>query len=304
MPVLNPAQFFYTDGQYLVFYLGNISCRKNFTGWFHGKVSRGGRHEFYLLTRGGGTFTVDGTDYAVEEGSLVYVPPREGLRYNFVPDAGRADYYAINFQCAAVTHRPEIWLYDERAHYHYHSNPGENGREWSFDGASRALALPIVSVPRSGRLLRELLAQMLRLRQEPELIDFWEEQILLQRFLHEVSAQSEPRSAQDMNARRIRLLSVYIQKHYSEPLTLEALCGAVGLSRGYVISLFKSRTGHSPMAYVSTVRIEAAKELLRESRMPVAQIAAQVGYQDAFYFSRKFRQLVGCTPRQYRGTLP
>ena len=57
------------------------------------------------------------------------------------------------------------------------------------------------------------------------------------------------------------------------------------------------------MAYVSRIRVEAAKEMLLESPLSIAEIAARTGFQDGFYFSKKFKQLTGMTPRQYRNTL-
>ncbi|MBS1483206.1 MAG: helix-turn-helix transcriptional regulator, partial [Clostridium sp.] len=50
-------------------------------------------------------------------------------------------------------------------------------------------------------------------------------------------------------------------------------------------------------------RVEAAKEMLLESPLSIAEIAARTGFQDGFYFSKKFKQLTGMTPLQYRNTL-
>lgn len=58
------------------------------------------------------------------------------------------------------------------------------------------------------------------------------------------------------------------------------------------------------MAYVSHRRIEAAKEMLSESSSSIAEIAAMAGFKDSFYFSKKFKQITGLTPRQYRHNLP
>ena len=58
------------------------------------------------------------------------------------------------------------------------------------------------------------------------------------------------------------------------------------------------------MAYVNRVRIEAAREMLAETPLSVSDIAAQTGFKDSFYFSKKFKAVTGITPRQYRNSLP
>ena len=74
-----------------------------------------------------------------------------------------------------------------------------------------------------------------------------------------------------------------------EPITLDSLCSTVNLSPSYVIKLFNHYTSLSPMAYVNRVRIEAAREMLAETPLSVSDIAAQTGFKDSFYFSKKFK---------------
>ena len=61
----------------------------------------------------------------------------------------------------------------------------------------------------------------------------------------------------------------------------------------------------SPMDYLQMIRIAKSKELLREN-MPVKVVAQRVGFQDALYFSKIFKKIEGCSPREYRecGSIP
>lgn len=290
----------YSDNQFLIPYLGNISHRKRFSGWYREKISRRGRHEFYLITRGNGKFTAEGETYSVGVGDLIYIPAKDGMRYNLFPGEDLIDYYAVNFPCAVVSHVSETWLFDEKNLYHYLSSVDDEREEWALECDCGEFELAVVSSPPDSKTLRNILSQLYQLRQKAETVNLWQEKILLQQFLCEIASQNRQYEKEDMNTYRIRTLLIYIENHYMEPLTLETLCSVVGLSPSYVTMLFKQYTKRSPMAYVNLIRMEAAKEMLLESALPVSEIASMTGFQDAFYFSRKFKQILGCTPRQYR----
>lgn len=63
---------------------------------------------------------------------------------------------------------------------------------------------------------------------------------------------------------------------------------------------FKQATGMPPLEYVHALRLEEAKQLLESGNQPIEEIANQVGYEDAGFFSRLFRRKVHLTPAQYR----
>lgn len=62
---------------------------------------------------------------------------------------------------------------------------------------------------------------------------------------------------------------------------------------------FKTLTGKKPTDYVAHLRINQAKELLRNTTDPLSKIARQIGFKDEYYFSRCFHKLTGNTPREY-----
>lgn len=92
----------------------------------------------------------------------------------------------------------------------------------------------------------------------------------------------------------------YIQKNYHHPITLAQVAHHVALSPNYLASLFKRQFGRTIVDYLTEVRIEEAKRLLRETELKVSRIASEVGYNSPYYFSRAFKQVAGCSPRQYR----
>lgn len=100
--------------------------------------------------------------------------------------------------------------------------------------------------------------------------------------------------------RPIRMAKQYVQKHYSEPITLEEVCTAIGFSSSYFSVLFKKETGEGFAKFLTRVRIDRAKMLLQETSLSVAEICHQVGYGDLKHFSQTFKKMTSLNPAQYR----
>lgn len=102
------------------------------------------------------------------------------------------------------------------------------------------------------------------------------------------------------NAKPIRQAKQYIEEHYGEKIILEDIAGIVNLNPVYFSVLFKKETGMNFSAYLVNVRMERAKELIRNSNETIAAIADEVGYKDARHFSQIFTKTVGIKPALYR----
>ena len=92
----------------------------------------------------------------------------------------------------------------------------------------------------------------------------------------------------------------WIAQHYEIPAPVAAMVARSGLPERSFKRRFRQATGMSPLEYVHTLRIEEAKQMLEECRLPVEAVAVEVGYEDAGFFSRLFRRQVRLTPAQYR----
>jgi transcriptional regulator GlxA family with amidase domain len=92
----------------------------------------------------------------------------------------------------------------------------------------------------------------------------------------------------------------WIAHHYHEPSPVSAMVQQSGLAERSFKRRFQNATGMSPLEYVHTLRLEEAKQLLESSDNSVENIASEVGYEDAGFFSRLFRRQVSLTPAQYR----
>lgn len=95
-------------------------------------------------------------------------------------------------------------------------------------------------------------------------------------------------------------LRQYLIDHYTEPVKLERLAEAYGVSSRAIRKHFQKHFGASPVQYLTGLRIKRACELLRESDDSITEIALCVGFESSQYFSRTFRAYTDMTPRQYR----
>lgn len=93
---------------------------------------------------------------------------------------------------------------------------------------------------------------------------------------------------------------IYIRKNYRQELSLSAVAQQVGLSKNHFCTLFKAETGENFIAFLHKTRIEQACELLLHSELLIAEIADEVGYLDAKYFTKVFQKHQGCSPTTYR----
>ena len=91
----------------------------------------------------------------------------------------------------------------------------------------------------------------------------------------------------------------YIQFNYSHEVTIDDIARSVGVSRSHLYRLFMSNVGQSPIDYLTSYRIGEACNLLKNSQLSIAEIAASVGFSDKFYFSRVFKKSMGMPPSRY-----
>lgn len=100
--------------------------------------------------------------------------------------------------------------------------------------------------------------------------------------------------------RRIADAVRLMERHVSEPLTLDGLARAVALSKFHFLRSFRSVIGVSPYQYLLSLRMRLAARRLVESAAPVAAIAFDAGFGDLSTFNRRFRRQFGVTPHAYR----
>lgn len=118
------------------------------------------------------------------------------------------------------------------------------------------------------------------------------------------SVQGKKRSA--LRTSSITDTIAYINEHFHESLSLDALAKQANISPYHFTRIFAKETGMTPHHYLIATRISAAKFLLKSSGTSIKEIAFRTGFQSETSFCNTFKKWEGCTPSQYRtsGTLP
>lgn len=101
----------------------------------------------------------------------------------------------------------------------------------------------------------------------------------------------------------VHRVQTFIGEHLGETITLAMLAKKAKLSPSHFTRVFRKLFQVSPMQYVLQARAAKACELMTETSLPLKQIAAAVGYEDRYYFSRMFRKVMGVSPSGYRGRM-
>lgn len=118
------------------------------------------------------------------------------------------------------------------------------------------------------------------------------------------SARSVSQKVNSYNNRSIKLVLRkavdFLHAHYHEQISLNEVAEHAFVSTYYISRMFKRETGKNFVDYLNDIRIEKAKELLKDVSLKNYEVAEKVGIPDAHYFSRLFKKHVGLTPTEFR----
>jgi AraC-like DNA-binding protein len=98
----------------------------------------------------------------------------------------------------------------------------------------------------------------------------------------------------------VRRAVTLMHQRSAHPWTLEELAQQCGLSRSVLAERFRNSMGETPLNHLRTLRMQRAMRLLAETDLKLEVVAAEVGYQDAFGFSKVFKRMVGQSPKSFR----
>jgi len=95
-------------------------------------------------------------------------------------------------------------------------------------------------------------------------------------------------------------MMAYIQENYTEKLTLEDIAASAAISTRECLRCFQASICQSPMEYLISYRIQAAKKLLETTALSITEIAMATGWGSSSYFTKMFHRLCGKTPNAHR----
>ena len=115
---------------------------------------------------------------------------------------------------------------------------------------------------------------------------------MCRKYWHEIQRKQEPKVTTDVIK--------YMKEHYYLDIKLKITAKEFGYNSVYLGQLFQQETGMKYNDYLLKIRLEKAKELLLYSNMNVKEIAKEVGFKSGDYFVKKFKEMVGESPKRYR----
>lgn len=104
------------------------------------------------------------------------------------------------------------------------------------------------------------------------------------------------------NSDTLQKIQAYINDHYMDNISLQHLSEAFFINPNYLSRLFKEKIGQNFVDYLTSVRMEKAKDFLRNSDLKISEISLAVGYETSKYFSSVFKERCGVTPKEYRSS--
>ena len=212
----------------------------------------------------------------------------------------------------------EIVLYEPHAYQDYGTASGRDGGAWRLRWSHfhpRACWLPWLRWPARARGLHWLrlepgtlrrrveaaLAEALRWhgrREFPGHVDLAAN--ALERALLWARATGAGGAGWARVDERVRRAVEWLGEEWREPFSLPLLAARCGLSVSRLAHLFKAQVGVSPQQFAERRRLERACQLLRYTGLSVGEIAAEIGFERAFYFSKRFRRHLGHSPSEFR----
>ena len=118
--------------------------------------------------------------------------------------------------------------------------------------------------------------------------------------LLDIPAENEEKAAGRLTQGQMNRLVSHIEELGDYRMSVAEMASIVGLSESWFANVFKQTTGSTPLQWQLARRVELSKQLLSESDLPVASVAAQLGFSDQAHLTKVFRQIVGETPAAWR----
>ncbi|MBH5316206.1 AraC family transcriptional regulator [Paenibacillus sp. GSMTC-2017] len=126
------------------------------------------------------------------------------------------------------------------------------------------------------------------------------QQILFQQLIYHILKQNVLDTPMKSSRQAVESTIKQLSLHYNEDWSVSKLAEHANVGRWQYSRLFKQITGQVPLQYLSSIRIDQAKHLLQVTNDRLFDIAINVGFDNEFYFNRRFKQSVGLSPGQYR----
>lgn len=231
-------------------------------------------HDLSYIMSGEGVYLINGVEYPVAAGDVIYVPPGSE-RQAWTAYNNPMKLYASNFHLFA------------------------------FNGVTNSSILPFGYVNYVGHdpKLINLYAQLTRVWTGKEALYQLDARAMLVCIINELARRLCLNKPINHIDKRIERIKDFIGENFHKPLSMTAMAEMVGLSPVYLGVLFSRHEACSVHEYINKVRINHAHEILQTEKLSIKEIAYSCGFTDPFYFSRMFKKYRGISPSDVRRCL-
>lgn len=125
----------------------------------------------------------------------------------------------------------------------------------------------------------------------------------LETMIAKLQADEKPHDEQNTGSFIVNRAVAYMEEHFAEKLTLQDVAERCYVSQWHLSKLLHKYADQSFYDILNRIRIDAAKDLMRDPKLKVGDIGLMVGYSDTAHFSRIFKKLTGCSANEYRNSL-
>ena len=250
-----------------------------------------------FITRGEAVFKINGEEIIVHKNEIAYIP--EGAVMSCWALSDNIEFYSIRFCVTARLNNSDFL-----GEYFHIPTITKNAQESVltyfqeiYQGATSQNPSRLFRIRGNLELILAYLTQRANAEGEAEVPSE-----------HDVPDAHSLEAIRRRNAKtqninrdpRIQVVVDYLTPHLNESFTIQSLSEMAQVSQTSFRRLFKAHTGKSPSDYIRELRMTSAARMLLTSNREIAEIGYQVGFSDANYFSRTFRQVFGVSPHQYR----
>ncbi len=246
---------------------------------------RENRAIFHLVRQGHCVLTIDEQRYELEVGDFVYVSPGVDHEVNSVVDDQQESLLLCGY-CTFGADKEDLLVRDIPDYIVLKKDQ-------------------VQKYPWLSRTLEHLSAE--HLSEEPVIeltVNKLTEILIIQLLKCEFAGDVPVGVVAAMRDKRIAKALTYMHKELSEPWTIESAAAEASMSRSGFHKKFTELIGISFFDYLTRIRMNRAKQLLKSSKSSIGDIGQQVGYQSELSFVKTFKKMVGETPRAFRMNSP
>jgi len=266
--------------------------------WAKDYLYQGEQHnfwEFLYVDKGEVQVTADIQGYRLKQGEMIFHKPNEF--HNLWANGKVApNLVVISFECRSQAMR----FFENKI-----VNIGDNEKNLLAQIIREAQAT--FASPLNKPSIKKLEKKNHRPFGSEQLIQIYLEQLLISlvrkgdciRQKNRLSTAAREKSDENITNR----IKQYLTENVQNSLCFEDVCRFSNLSRTTLKTMFKDKTGMSVMEYFIWVKIQAAKQMIREEQANFTEIAVALGFSSAQYFSRRFKQLTDMTPSEYASSV-